>query len=122
MASIVLPLFFDISGRFDFFHEKVTNGSICEFPTITGLFAEAAHDELVAVLGVNAIAYSKITEYLAPPVHRDFLRTFRSPLSMMQFLTSLTNNDSLVFGAWRSSFTVQRPPSIDTSQDHSGLS
>jgi hypothetical protein len=66
------------SRKIDFFDEKVTNDSepgrpvhmdqrsIYVFLAMKGLSAQAVHDELVAVLGADAVAYS--THDLSTPI------------------------------------------------------
>jgi hypothetical protein len=75
--------------------------SICLFLDRKGLSALEIHNELVAVLGTEAVADSTITRYLRqdhlPAIMSEPPTKARSPLPKTQFLTPLRNNHSLVF-------------------------
>jgi hypothetical protein len=47
--------------------------SVCLFLAVKGLLVRAIHDELAAVLGPDAIAYSTVTKYLRQKQFRSIL-------------------------------------------------
>jgi hypothetical protein len=91
--------------------------TICPFLALKGLSTWAVFNELTAVLGADAIAYSTVTEYrrqkqfisilVEPPMNQ------RRSLLIKQFLMRLGSIHSLPFGNWLASPTFQLLQSID---------
>jgi transposase len=45
-------------------HQKMTQRSIVAYPSLKGMSAREIHDNVVAILGPDAVSYSSVTRYL----------------------------------------------------------
>jgi hypothetical protein len=93
--------------------------SICLFLALKGLSAQAADNELTAVLSTDAITYSTATKYLLQRQFTSILvdpppRNQRRSLLIKEFLMPLSIIHSVLFGSWLASPGFQLLQSIDT--------
>jgi hypothetical protein len=91
--------------------------SIYLYLAMTSLSAQGIHDEFVAFHGLDAITDSTIPISLrqrqVPQFTQNFSKNRLWALSMTQFLMSLTNYHSFLFGSW---------PRYHLHPNHQGLS
>jgi hypothetical protein len=99
--------------------------SIWLFLAMKRLSAQAIYNELVAVLGPDAIGYSTITNYLRqrhfPSALRGPPTNQQQPLLTIQFWMASKSSHFLLSVSWPSSPAFRDPRSIDTKLNHLGL-